>query len=190
MTALGLQRADKRQIKFFAWSAEIFELSAGVSTFGSHGAPHCLMASIATCCHLSRLFSASSSSSCVTTRSVNSGTMRRAPSSTAFWMMFSMIFPLGTATSSVTGQGGAGMKFFSDTDKRDGLARVFNRAKEFIADAVQHGDQLAVFHAQDMQRVVRLASVQPQGGSGAMFGRQIKTVHWIFTICDFAIYDF
>ena len=104
--------------------------------------------------------------------------MRRAPSSTAFWMMLSMIFPLGTASSSVMEQGGGGVKFFSDTESvtasRD---NAFDRAKEFIPDAVQNGDQFAVFHAQDVQRVVRLASVEPQRVAGAMFGRQIKTVH-------------
>ena len=84
----------------------------GVSISGSQAAPHCLMASMATCCHFSRLCVLSFSSRWVTTRSVSSGTMRCAPSSTDFWMMDSMIFPLGTACNSVIGQGGGGMKFF------------------------------------------------------------------------------
>ena len=53
----------------FSLRARNCSIVTGASIFGSHAAPHCLMASIATCCHLSRLFSASSSSSCVTTRS-------------------------------------------------------------------------------------------------------------------------
>jgi hypothetical protein len=54
---------------------------------------------------------------------------------------------------------------------------MVNSAKKFIPDAVQNGDHFAVFHAQDAQRVVRLAPGKPQRGSGAMFGRQIKAVH-------------
>ena len=42
----------------------------GVSIFGSHTAPHCLMASIATCCHLSRSAATAAASRCVATRSV------------------------------------------------------------------------------------------------------------------------
>ena len=55
--------------------------------------------------------------------------MRRAPSSTAFWMMDSMIFPLGTACSRVREQGGGGVKFFSDTDSVTASRELFSTAQ-------------------------------------------------------------
>ena len=75
-----------------------------------------------------------------------------------------MIFPLGTACSSVMEQGGGGMKFFcltrSVTASREALG---NFAKKFIARAVENGDGFAAFHPQDMQRMVRLASLRAGG---------------------------
>ena len=70
--------------------------------------PHCLVASTAICCHLAALASAPSSSRCVTTRSDNSGTIRATPSSVAFWMIESISFPFGTASSNVRRYGKAG----------------------------------------------------------------------------------
>ena len=70
------------------------------------------------------------------------------------------------------------MKFFcvtrSVTAAREALG---NFAKKFISRAVQHDDRFAAFHAQHVQRMVRLASVKPQRRHPALFGRQIKTVH-------------
>jgi hypothetical protein len=39
---------------------------------------------------------------------------------------------------------------------------VFDRTKEFISDAVQNGDEFAPLQTQNMQRVMRLASVEPK----------------------------
>ena len=55
---------------------------------------------------------------------------------------------------------------------------MVNGAKVFIPVAVQDSDHLAVFHAQDTQRVMRFLSGKPQRGPGAMFWRQIKAVHF------------
>ena len=38
-----------------------------------------------------------------------------------------------------------------------------------MSGAVEHDDRLAAFHAQHVQRVMRLASVEPQRVSGAAF---------------------
>src|SRR5665213_4234045 len=46
-----------------------------------------------------------------------------------------------------------------------------------MACAVENGHTLAAFQAQNVQRVVRLASVQPQQIITAVFRRQIKAVH-------------
>ena len=87
-------------------------------------------------------------------------------------------FSLGHGHEQRDGAGRGWREMFQRHGKRHGIARaIFNRAKEFIPDAVQHRDQFAVFHAQDAQRVMRLATGEPQRGPGAMFGRQIKTMH-------------
>ena len=60
-------------------------------------------------------------------------------------------------------QGRGGMKFFSDTESVTALARaVFDRAKEFIPDAIQNGDEFAALQPQNMQRMMRLTSVEPE----------------------------
>jgi hypothetical protein len=39
---------------------------------------------------------------------------------------------------------------------------VFDGAKEFIPDAVQNGDEFATLQTQNVQRVMRLASIEPE----------------------------
>ena len=93
-------------------------------------------------------------------------------------MMLSMILPFGIATSKVIWQDGGGIEIFQRNGKRHRIARtIFNRAKKFISHAVQNRDRLAVFHAQNFQRMMRLAPVEPERISGAIFWRQIKAVH-------------
>jgi hypothetical protein len=68
---------------------------------------------------------------------------------------------------------------FQGHGKGDGIARrIFDRAHEFIPDAVQNGDEVAVFQAQDVQRVVRLAPIEPERVAPALIRRQIKAMHW------------
>jgi hypothetical protein len=170
MTALLLQRADERQIKSFRAREELLRLSPAFRFLAATSAPHCLMASIATCCHLSRLSAAASASRCVTTP------LRQQRHDAARAQLNGFLddvlddFSLGHGHEQRDGAGRGRREILQRHGKRDGIARaIFNRAKEFISDAVQHGDQFAVFHAQNAQRVVRLASVQPQRGPGAMF---------------------
>jgi hypothetical protein len=43
------------------------------------------------------------------------------------------------------------------------MARTgFDRTKEFISDTVQNGDEIAALQTQNMQRVMCLASVEPE----------------------------
>ena len=54
---------------------------------------------------------------------------------------------------------------------------VFDRTKEFISDAVQNGDEFAALQTQNMQRVMRLTSVEPKRVTGTVSRWQIETVH-------------
>ena len=61
------------------------------------------------------------------------------------------------------GAGRGRREIFQRHGKRDGMARtVFDRAKEFISDAVQNGDEFATLQAQNVQRVMRLTSLKPE----------------------------
>ena len=142
----------------------MMEIEVGASTFGSHDRAALLDAFNR---HVLPLSAFRYRAFIVQLRrpaqvSVSSGTIRRAPSSTAFWMMPSSNFPLGTPTQQRDGAGRGGRKIFQRHGKRHSLASgIFNRAQKFIADAVEHGDELAAFQAQNMQRVMRLAPVEP-----------------------------
>ena len=46
-----------------------------------------------------------------------------------------------------------------------------------MARAVENDNRFAAFDPQHVQRMVRLASFEPEGVTRAAFGRQIKTVH-------------
>ena len=61
------------------------------------------------------------------------------------------------------------------------LIHIFNRTHQFISDAVQNGDEFATFQAKDVQRMVRLPSVEQERFTGAAFRWQIKTVHGALT---------
>ncbi|MEI9962264.1 MAG: hypothetical protein WDM76_14365 [Limisphaerales bacterium] len=39
---------------------------------------------------------------------------------------------------------------------------VFHYAHEFIANAIEDGDKFAMFQTEDMKRVMRLASIEPE----------------------------
>jgi aspartyl/asparaginyl beta-hydroxylase (cupin superfamily) len=70
------------------------------------------------------------------------------------------------------------VKFFSDMESVTALRAQFSTvANEFISDAVQNGDELAALQTQNAQRVMRLASVEPERFTAHLSGRQIKTVH-------------
>ncbi len=121
------------------------------------------MASTATCCHLSRLFPASPSSRCVTTRSVKQRDNPPRAQFDGFLDDGLDDFSLGHGLQQRDGAGRGRREIFQRHGQRDGLARtVFDRAKEFISDAVQNGDEFAALQTQNVQRVMRLASVEPE----------------------------
>ena len=129
--SLFLQRADKRQIKFALLAPEgnsiVVALQSLPAAMPRRMAINCLRPRAP--CHLSRLCSPLSPSSCVTTRSDKIGTTRCTPSSTDFWMMLSMILPFGIATSKVMEQGGGGLKIFQRHGKEYcRIARAFSPA--------------------------------------------------------------
>jgi len=53
---------------------------------------------------------------------------------------------------------------------------IFHVAKKLTARAIQHAHAVAMFQSQDVQRMVRLATFQPQPVFKATFRRQIKAV--------------
>ena len=55
--------------------------------------------------------------------------------------------------------------------------RVFHFTEKLPAGTVQHGRRVATFQPENVQRVVRLASVQPQPIFAAARERQMKAVH-------------
>ena len=67
----------------------------GASTVGVRHRPDCLQASRAIFCQRSCFFAPSLAFSCTTQRLMATGTIRSAPSSTAFWMISSILSALG-----------------------------------------------------------------------------------------------
>ena len=144
----------------------------GASIFGSHAAPHCLMASIATFLPFAR--ACVSASIAVELRHHAFGQNRHNSSHAQFDGFLDNAFDdfsLRHGLQQRDGAGEAGTKFFSDTESVTALRRaIFDRAHKFISDAVQNGDEFATFQTQDVQRMMRLASVEPERGSGATSG--------------------
>ena len=87
-------------------------------------------------------------------------------------------FPFRNRDEQGDGAGRWRLEIFQRHGKCHRIARtIFNRAKKFVSRAVQNRDKLAVFHAQNLQRMMRLARVEPEHLPGATFWRQIKSVH-------------
>jgi len=103
--AVRFAASRRAPIQIFPFVPEIFQWSRALQ-FRQPGAPHCFDGFNGDLLPFLALVFRLSPSRCVTTCSVSSGTMRCAPSSTDFWMMDSMILPLGNAWSSVIWQGG------------------------------------------------------------------------------------
>jgi len=108
MAALRLERADKSQFRFYARREKIFQSHRRLDARQPRGAA-LLDGRDGDLLPFLALGLGVVGVEVRDDTLVSSGTMRRAPSSTAFSMTSSMIFPLGTATNKLTGQGGAGV---------------------------------------------------------------------------------
>ena len=168
----GVPFATSRRVadQTFPFAPGNFRWIAGASISGSQAAPHCLMASMATCCHFSRLCSASSSSRCVTTRSVSSGTIRPRAKLDGFLDDALDDFSLGNGHEQRDGAGRRRdkIRFFTRNDSSSRAA--FSTVQEFIARAVQHDRFVPRFKRSTCSacapRVRRAADVSAQSFGG------------------------
>jgi hypothetical protein len=96
------------------------------------------------------------------TRSVSSGTMRWRAQFDGFLDDILDDFSLGHGHEQSDGAGRGGVNFSAHGDGDEFLARVLPRRREIAAGAVQHRHEFAAFQTQDVQRVMRLAFLQPQ----------------------------